>query len=108
MFGFVDLFTHHYFDYKGKLNRKGYWILAILLVLVGWVLGMFTPAVIAWIYSLAIICPFVCMSARRLRDAGFTPWLALLGLGTLLNLFSPVIGSIALLVMLILCLFPSK
>ncbi|MBO4675117.1 MAG: DUF805 domain-containing protein [Elusimicrobiaceae bacterium] len=108
MFGFIDLFTHHYFDYKGKLGRGAYWILALLLWLVGLILGIFAAGWINWLYTLIIICPFICMSARRLRDAGFTPWLALLGLALFSNIFGAFWGQIAIIVLFILCLFPSK
>ena len=108
MFGFIDLFTHHYFDYKGKLSRGSYWILALLLVIVGFILGIFASAWINWLYNLIIICPFICMSARRLRDAKFSPWLALLGLALFCKIFGAFWGGIAILVLFILCLFPSR
>jgi len=108
MFGFIDLFTHHYFDYKGKLARKAYWVLALLLWLVSLILGIFAAGWINWLYTLVIICPFICMSARRLRDAGFSPWLALLGLALFSNILGAFWGQIAVIVLFILCLFPSK
>ena len=108
MFGFIDLFTHHYFDYKGKIGRGTYWILALLLWLVCLILGIFAARWINLLYTLIIICPFICMSARRLRDAKFTPWLALLGLALFSNIFGAFWGQIAIIVLFVLCLFPSR
>ncbi|HEY7884960.1 MAG TPA: DUF805 domain-containing protein, partial [Cellvibrionaceae bacterium] len=45
------------------------------------------------LYGLALLIPTLAAGARRLRDAGFTPWLLLIGL-------IPVIGWIALIVLL--------
>ena len=108
MFGFIDLFTHHYFDYKGKIGRGAYWGLVLVLLIVYVILWIFAAGWINWLYNIIVACPFICMSARRLRDAKFTPWLALLGLG----LFFPLIfggwSGLFALVLLILCVFPSK
>jgi uncharacterized membrane protein YhaH (DUF805 family) len=47
---------------------------------------------------LALLLPTLGITARRLRDGGFTPWLLLLYL----------IPGLGALIVLILCLLPSK
>ncbi|RGP40275.1 hypothetical protein BPTFM16_00557 [Altererythrobacter insulae] len=92
-----------YFDFSGTTSRPmfWYWVLATILVLL--VLSLLdaflvNPALgvestpdnpsnpLAWLYSVAIIIPNIAIGVRRLRDAGHSPFLILLGLIPLLNL----------------------
>ena len=91
-----------YVEFKGRTNRPEFWwfVLANFIVafLVGYIAGIIGVPALSTLYSLAVLLPSLAVGARRLRDAGFTPWLLLLGL-------IPVIGWIAL---LILYCMPSK
>jgi uncharacterized membrane protein YhaH (DUF805 family) len=100
------------FDYKGRTERADFWlavganaiviiaVLALGALLVGLWGDSATAGPIAFlvIYSLAAILPNISIQARRLRDAGFSPWLLLLSL-------IPYIGGIILFIMY---LQPSK
>ncbi len=103
---FIDVIKNHYFDFSGRATRTQFWMFALINFIVGLVLGfvcsMFlkekTASIIGTIYWLALLLPCLGIAARRLRDGGFTPWLLLIGL-------IPFIGWI---ILLILCIMPSK
>ena len=89
-------------EFSGRAGRPEFWwfVLANFLVsLVGaLVAGVIHVPALSTLYSLAVLLPSLAVGARRLRDAGFSPWLLLLGL-------IPLIGWIAL---IILYIMPSK
>lgn len=102
---FIDVIKNHYFDFSGRATRMQFWMFALINFIVSIVLGIVAGIVLKGnanivniIYGLALLLPSLGITARRLRDGGFTPWLLLL-------LFVPVIGWIAL---LILYIMPSK
>jgi len=101
------------FDFRGTTARSAYWLTSlnvavltflffIILSINAFILsgGNAGPIVtsIAFLYLFAIILPSVSMNVRRLRDAGFSPFLMLLAL-------VPYIGGIVITVLL--C-FPTK
>ena len=86
-----------YVEFGGRAGRPEFWWFALANFIIWSVLSL-VRATLAGIYSLAVLLPSLAVAARRLRDAGFTPWLLLLYL-------IPVIGWIALLV---LYCMPSK
>ena len=94
---FLDIITKHFFDFNGKEGRKVYWLFFLNCFIVSFILG-FISSTISYIFSLVVFLPSLGILVRRLRDAGFSPWLALLVL-------VPVVGWIAL---VILACFPSK
>lgn len=94
---FLDIITKHFFDFSGKEKRKVFWLFYLNSVIVCFVLSAIW-SVLATIVSLVLLLPSLGILARRLRDAGFTPWLELL-------LLIPVFGWI---VVVILACFPSK
>ncbi len=96
----------NYAVFAGRAQRKEYWlfvliniIITILLSFVDVGVGLYDAesgiGVLSGIYSLAVIIPSIAVAARRLHDIDRTGWWLLLG-------FIPVIGAIALLIMLAL------
>ena len=94
---FLDIITKHFFDFSGKEGRKVYWLFCLNCFIVSFILGLISST-ISYIFSLVVLLPSLGILVRRLRDAGFSPWLALL-------LLVPVVGWI---VVVILACFPSK
>ena len=91
--GFYADFWKNFVNFSGKTGLKDYW----LTFLVNFVINAILVKInlnIAYIFWLAILIPFLAISARRLRDAGLHVLL-------LLTFF-------ILPVLLILCVFPSK
>lgn len=79
-----------YVEFGGRAGRPEFWwfVLAnfIVSLLVGFVAGIIGVPALATIYSLAVLLPSLAVGARRLRDAGFSPWLLLLLLIPVVNL----------------------
>lgn len=107
---FIEPFLKWKSEYQ--IPRKAFWLsilayyivtlglsgLAMLLAATVENVGILIAAILLIIFSLYTIVPFFKLSAGRLRDAGYSPWLNLLVL-------IPVLGSIALIV---LWCMPSK
>ena len=107
---FIEPFIKWKSEYKTP--RKAFWlsILAYYIVTLGLCglamllaatienVGVIIGAILLIVFSLYTIVPFFKLSARRLRDAGYSPWLNLLVL-------IPVLGSLALIA---LWCMPSK
>jgi len=106
------LFWRKSFVFAGKTTRLDFWLTAAAnaIILVGIIaLGVLlvsllgdsatvAPFALLVLYAIATIVPNIAIQARRLRDAGFTPWLLLTGL-------IPYVGGI---IILIMTLQPSK
>jgi len=100
------------FAFEGKTDLADFWlavaanaIVLILFLLFGRILvaligdsATFAPFAPVVIYLIAAIVPNISIQVRRLRDAGFNPWLLLISL-------VPYVGGIILFVMY---LQPSK
>ena len=101
---FLDVVKNHYLDFAGKADRKQFWLYILFQFILFVVLAMVTHffgkigTTIYFLCSLALLLPTLGITARRLRDGGFTPWLLLLYL----------IPGLGALIVLILCLLPSK
>lgn len=105
---FIARFIEPFLKWKSEyqIPRKAFWlsILAYYIVILGLSglamllaatvenVGIIIAAILLIIFSLYTIVPFFKLSAGRLRDAGYSPWLNLLVL-------IPVFGSIALIVL---------
>lgn len=71
------------FNFKGKANMKEFWyyfiinfIINIFLLYVG--IKIFDTDLISDVYRFISLVPFISLGFRRLRDAGFNPWLFLI------------------------------
>lgn len=93
-------FIKKYADFEGKASRSEYWCFWLIYLLILWGLPLiafladvrhgFGAAILmlAWaIGSLGLLCPFIAVSLRRLRDAGYSGWWFLIR-------FIPYIGTI--------------
>ncbi|WP_162921678.1 DUF805 domain-containing protein [Listeria costaricensis] len=126
--GFLEayiLYWKNYINFYGRSERKEFWYVLVWNVLIWGVLGglcsvtglpeiinkgvtfsqlmsqsglLAMTLVVIWAFSLANFIPLISLVVRRLRDAGRTVWLVLLG-------FIPIIGH---LIILVLMCFPSK
>ncbi|MBO7494921.1 MAG: DUF805 domain-containing protein [Salinivirgaceae bacterium] len=102
MVNLLKTFFSKYFDFSGRTSRKDFWLTILWLFLIGIVIGVITAilpiiAFVTWIWSLIILIPSLAMGARRLRDAGFSPWWLLL-----------LLTGIGGIILIILWIFPKK
>ena len=93
----------NYFNFEGRATRPQfwYWVLAQLLIFI--VLGLtdnflVEPALgidvmaenparpLSFLYAAISVIPSIAIAVRRLRDAGYSPWLILIGLIPFVNL----------------------
>lgn len=93
-------------DFSGRARRKEYWMFFLINLLISFALaivdiafGMFSDSagigLLGGIYGLAVLIPSLAVSVRRLHDVGYSGWWLLIGL-------VPILGAIALLVLLVL------
>lgn len=103
----LGVFFRNYVVFGGRSSRSEFWYIALWSVLISIVssLGAAVSAdlgavlsVLTIIIGLGALLPAVALVLRRLRDAGFSPWLILLSL-------VPFVGNI---VVLVLCAMASK
>jgi uncharacterized membrane protein YhaH (DUF805 family) len=105
--GSLGVFFRNYLVFGGRSSRSEFWYIALWSVLISLVTSIGTAAFedlgvvvsgLSIILGLATLLPGIALVLRRLRDAGFSPWLILLN-------FVPFVGAI---VVLILCAMASK
>lgn len=94
-----------YAEFSGRASRKEYWTFCLVNFGIALLLGVPTGLLKAFanvdltflpnIYSLAVLCPGIAVSVRRLHDTDRSGWWALVGL-------IPLIGGITLLVFMCL------
>jgi uncharacterized membrane protein YhaH (DUF805 family) len=80
-----------YSNFTGTASRSQFWWFQLFLVLVSLGTGALWDGLGA-VWFLATIVPYLAIGVRRLRDAGFSGALILLGL-------APVLGTIAVIVL---------
>ena len=93
---FIAIVTKKYFCFEGRTDRKTFWLYILVSAVVSAILGLIPGVgrILSGVWSLALLCPTLGITARRLHDTGKTGWLQLLAL-------IPVIGG---LIVLILCI----
>ncbi len=73
---FLEQMTKHYCDFKGKVDRKTFWICYLYYSLIMLVIGgasVIAPlagAILTWVVSFGLLLPFLGLYVRRLRDIG--------------------------------------
>lgn len=89
-----------YAEFTGRARRKEYWmyflfnlIAAVVLIVIDSVIG--TVALLYGIYLLAVLCPSIAVTVRRLHDTGKSGWWIFIGL-------VPVIGGFWLLYLMVI------
>lgn len=94
---FVNVLTKKYIAFDGTAKRPEFWYFTLFTIIISLILGVvFFP--LAGLFNLIVLLPSLAVGARRLRDAGLSPWLLLLHL----------IVGIGTLIVFILCALPSK
>ena len=90
-----EIITKKYFCFEGRAGQKEFWMWTLATFVVFFILGLI-PFVnmLVPLLALAILCPTLSVTARRLHDLGKSGWLQLLVL-------IPVVGG---LIVLILCI----
>ena len=91
--GFYVDFWKNFINFSGKTGLKDYWLTFLINIVISAIL-LKINANIAYIFGLATFIPILAISSRRLRDAGLHVLLVL-------TFLIPI-------VLLILCVFPSK
>lgn len=93
---FLQVVNKKYIAFEGKADRAEFWYFVLYSFIISFVLGLvFAP--LAGLFNLAILLPSLSISARRLRDAGHSPWWLL-----------TTIFGIGVLIVIVLCALPSK
>jgi uncharacterized membrane protein YhaH (DUF805 family) len=79
-----------YAVFEGRARRKEFWMFQLINFLIYTVLAILTAfirvPIIELIYALAIMCPAIAVSVRRLHDTGRSGWWFLIGLIPLVGL----------------------
>lgn len=88
----------NYFNFSDRTSVRGYWMVVLINIIVGMILGVIISAVphlsfISGLYTLVTIIPGLALNVRRLRDAG-KHW------SCLFLCFIPLVGAIIVLVFL--------
>lgn len=105
---FIDVVKNRYFCFEGTAGRKEFWMYAIvpavllvatniLTTVLGIILGAtgyYIGSGLSTLIGLALVCPTLGVTARRLHDTGKSGWLQLIAI-------IPVIGG---LIVWVLCL----
>lgn len=99
----VKAFFNGYCDFKGRSTASAYWMVQLVLFLIGLAIGILAAlvgtidavsiAVGIWgLFTLAIILPSIALTVRRLHDTGKSGWFFLISL-------IPYVGGIAIIVL---------
>ena len=93
---YIATVTKKYFCFEGRTGRKAFWTFILVNFVVNFVLSLIPGVgkILAGLWGLAVLCPTLGITARRLHDVGKSGWLQLLAL-------IPVIG---ILIVLFLCI----
>ena len=83
----------NYVNFEGRATRAEFWWFFLFNLIVGLILSLFgrVGTVLSGVWSLAILLPYLGVSARRLHDINKSGWLLLLAL-------IPLVGAIILIV----------
>lgn len=81
-------------DFKGRTTRKEYWMFALIFFFINIILSFLNISIISSLVSILLFLPSISITTRRLHDTGRSGWWQLL-------CFIPIIGLIALLVLLV-------
>ena len=104
---FLDVIKNHYLDFKGRANRKQFWLFILWVFIISCLLSFLGNmdniigtafTVLYVLFALAVLLPNIAIQVRRLHDTGRSGWWWFIG-------FVPFIGWIVLLVFFLL---PSK
>ena len=90
---FITIVTKKYFCFEGRAKQGEFWRYVLVYAVIGGILNAILP-LLGTLWGLALLCPTLSVTARRLHDTGKSGWLQLLAL-------IPIIGAI---IVLVLCI----
>ena len=92
---FKNIITTKYFCFEGRADRKEFWMFFLANFIVSMILSVIPKVgpILQTVYGLAILLPYLGVTARRLHDTGKSGWFQLLCL----------IPGIGFIIVLILC-----
>ncbi|MBV7483169.1 DUF805 domain-containing protein [Bordetella sp. BOR01] len=69
-------FFSNYFNFRGRASRSEFWYAMLFFVAVSLLIGVIgLPDILASIWLLGTMVPFLSVSARRLHDTNRSGWL---------------------------------
>ena len=91
---YIATVTKKYFCFEGRTGRKAFWTFILVNFVVNFVLSLIPGVgkILAGIWGLAVLCPTLGITARRLHDTGKSGWFQLIAL-------IPLVGAIILLIL---------
>ena len=102
---YLDVVRSNYFNFNGRATRSQFWLFVLANFIVGFVLNLVfglinaqLGQIVSGLYNLAVLCPCLGVTARRLHDTNRSGWMQLIVL-------IPLVGYI---ILLILCAQPSQ
>ncbi|MEZ4200603.1 MAG: DUF805 domain-containing protein [Candidatus Paceibacterota bacterium] len=93
MHWFLDPVKNHYFDFEGRVARKPFWMFILIYMIIYIVLIAINEG-LGFLFALAMLCPSLGLTARRLHDTNMSGWWQLIGL-------IPLVGLIVMIVFLV-------
>ena len=83
---YLRVVRDNFANFSGADTNKEYWTFAVFHFIFLIATGGTKIAALASIYYFVTIIPALAASIRRLRDAGYSPWLMLIGLIPFINI----------------------
>lgn len=75
---FIKTLKNDYLNFQGRANRPMYWYFILFYVLGAFIVSIISVAtglqILSQIYSLAFLCPQICLGIRRVHDLGMSGW----------------------------------
>lgn len=128
---FLDVITKHYVDFSGRATRKQFWLYTLIISIITLVLYFLSSVdniigtlftILSAIISFALLLPDLAIAVRRLHDINFSGWWVLVALvpgvcfsvlqytseNALLLFTGAILALIGYLILLILCVLPTK
>ncbi|MGM9926617.1 MAG: DUF805 domain-containing protein [Bacillus sp. (in: firmicutes)] len=93
----------NYVEFSGRARRKEYWMFALINAIILLCINLTenfvgvtsSIVIISLVYNTAVLIPSIAVTVRRLHDAGFSGWVALI-------ILIPVLGWIAIIIFMLL------
>ncbi len=71
---FWDIVSKHYFDYKGRVGRKVFWLFNLNTFIISVILNIITGGIGSIFFAFAVLLPSLGLSIRRLHDINLRGW----------------------------------
>ncbi|MGP2569682.1 DUF805 domain-containing protein [Ornithobacterium rhinotracheale] len=79
---FVNVLKNDYANFKGRTNRKAYWIFVginlVISIILGIIDGITGLPILGLLFSLATLVPSIAIGVRRMHDVGKSGWFLLI------------------------------